>query len=413
MADRSVESYDTRLKRYTDAISLREPDRVPIIPWNFHFYPAKWVGMSFQDAMHNHQGYYDALKQAVLQHEFDMAPESSVFPAQPWEALGLKYWKWPGHGVPKDRVFQYDEHEIMAAEEYDDFIGCPDTFTMNALWPRISTTFEPLADLPPLHHCFSVPEVLGAYLCQPPFVNMLEELLRLGREWAKHNEVKTRCYAELEEAGFVRTYGGVIFPPFDMVSVWLRGLRGSMLDMYRHPDRLLAAIDVCTEMQFQSGVRQAAVSQNPRLSLFAYRGAAGFMSTEQFERFYWPSLLKLLNTLVDEGLTPVAYVEGDYTPRLHYLTDLPKGKVPIHFDMIDRVQTAKVISDHNCFWGNVPVSLMELGTPQEVADDVKELIDLFAAGGGLIIDGAGTITDDTKPENVEAMVDTVHTYGRR
>lgn len=140
-------------------------------------------------------------------------------------------------------------------------------------------------DVPPLHHCFSVPEVLGAYLSQPPFVNMLEGLLRLGRVWARHNKVKTECCAELKEAGYPRTYAGVIEPPFDVVSVWLRGLRGSMLDMYRHPDKLLAAIDVCTEMQIQSGIRQAKISNNPRLSLFAYRGAAGFMSGEQFEKF--------------------------------------------------------------------------------------------------------------------------------
>jgi uroporphyrinogen-III decarboxylase len=64
-----------------------------------------------------------------------------------------------------------------------------------------------------------------------------------------------------------------------------------------------------------------------------------------------------------------------------------------------------------CFWGNVPASLLCTGTPQEVKDDVKELIDLFGDTGALMIDGNQGIPDEARPENVMAMREAVEEYG--
>ena len=117
-----------------------------------------------------------------------------------------------------------------------------------------------------------------------------------------------------------------------------------------------------------------------------HRGAAGFMSDKQFAKFYWPGFKALILGLIDAGLTPVPLFEGDYTSRLEYLTELPPGKVVGHFDHIDRKKAKKLLGDIMCFWGNVPASLMCTGTPQQIKDDVKELIDIFGDNGGLIID---------------------------
>ena len=76
------------------------------------------------------------------------------------------------------------------------------------------------------------------------------------------------------------------------------------------------------------------------------------------------------------------------------------------------VKKAKeAIGDVMCFWGNVPASLMCTGTPQQVKDDVKELIDMFGDNGGLIIDSTMGLPDESKPENVQALTEAVHEYG--
>jgi uroporphyrinogen-III decarboxylase len=67
-----------------------------------------------------------------------------------------------------------------------------------------------------------------------------------------------------------------------------------------------------------------------------------------------------------------------------------------------RREAKKILGDITCFWGNVSSSLMCAGTPQQVENDVKELIEIFADNGGLIIDASAGIPDEVKPENVQA-----------
>jgi uroporphyrinogen-III decarboxylase len=58
----------------------------------------------------------------------------------------------------------------------------------------------------------------------------------------------------------------------------------------------------------------------------------------------------------------------------------------------------------------VSSALLNLGTPQEVGDYVKHLIDTAGQAGGLIICN-GAFFDHAKAENVKALVDTAKEYG--
>jgi len=137
------------------------------------------------------------------------------------------------------------------------------------------------------------------------------------------------------------------------------------------------------------------------------------MNDGQFDEFYWPCLKNLIMAIIEKGLTPVPFFEGDYTPRLERLAEFPPGKVLGHFDRMDRKKYKKILGNVMCFWGNVPSSLFIAGTPQQVKDDVKDLIDIFADNGGLIVDASSTgPPPESKPENVEAMTEAVFEYGR-
>ncbi len=200
--------------------------------------------------------------------------------------------------------------------------------------------------------------------------------------------------------------------PFDWVSDMFRGLRGVMLDMYRRPDKLKAAIDLLTPFMINSAIGAAHQSGNKRVFIPLHRGAGGFMSNAQFEEFYWPSLKKLILALINAGLTPMPFWEGDYTPRLPYLAELPPGKVVGHFDVIDLHKAKQIIGDTMVFWGNVPAETLVTGTPQKTTDYVRKLIDIFGDNGGLIVDGAvDGVPPESRPENIEAMTEAVFKYG--
>ena len=155
---------------------------------------------------------------------------------------------------------------------------------------------------------------------------------------------------------------------------------------------------------------RAAPSAAPKASEFTttfvalYRGADGFMSIEQFERFYWPYLKKLVNALVDAGYTPEVFFEGDYTQRLEYLREFPKGKVIARFDRSDMAKVKEVLGGHLCISGNVPSSLLQTSDVEGVKKYCKWLIDVVGKDGGFIM-GPGSVVDEVKIKQILAAGD--------
>jgi uroporphyrinogen-III decarboxylase len=134
------------------------------------------------------------------------------------------------------------------------------------------------------------------------------------------------------------------------------------------------------------------------------------MSLKQFETFYWPTLKKLILAMVEKGLTPCPFFEGDYTTRLEHLRELPKGKVLCHFDSTDMGRVKEVLGDCLCIMGNVPSSLLQVGTIQEVKDYCRNLIDVAGKDGGFILTHRSAI-DEANPANIKAMIDFTKDYG--
>ncbi|MBP1667483.1 MAG: hypothetical protein H6Q23_2343 [Bacteroidetes bacterium] len=66
------------------------------------------------------------------------------------------------------------------------------------------------------------------------------------------------------------------------------------------------------------------------------------------------------------------------------------------------------------FWGggvNTQSTLKD-GTPQQVSDEVKKIIDILAPGGGFVFTTIHNIQEDVPPENFWAMWDTLMEYGK-
>jgi uroporphyrinogen-III decarboxylase len=135
------------------------------------------------------------------------------------------------------------------------------------------------------------------------------------------------------------------------------------------------------------------------------------MSMKQFQTFYWPTFKKLVMTLVDRGATPCIFFEGTFTSRLEYLLEFPKGKILARFDRTDMLKAKEIPKDPVCIEGNVPSSLLQIGSVQEVKDYCKNLIDAVGNGGGYIL-GPRSSNDEVKPENLKAMIEFTKEYGR-
>ncbi|MFN8455150.1 MAG: uroporphyrinogen decarboxylase family protein [Anaerolineae bacterium] len=408
-------AYLAREKRFNDAVSLTKPDRVPIASLA-GFFVARYSGLTHTEAMYDYEKLAEAWQNSTQKLNWDMAPPPFVmFPGPVMDLLGIKTFRWPGRHLGELLNYQFVEAEYMLADEYDEFLKEPGDFVIRKMMPRMATTLEPLGLFPPLHWLSSGYTLIGPFamlLGIPPILGMLKKLVQVGEEMNKYNAVQAKLLRNLAEAGYPMITAAFTEAPFDWISDMFRGLRGVMLDMYRQPAKLKAAIDLLTPYMIDSAIGAAQLTDNSRVFIPLHRGSGGFMSNQQFEEFYWPSLKKLFLALIEVGLTPMPFLEGNYTPRLPYLTELPPGKVLGHFDIVDLREAKKMIGQVMCFWGNVPAQLLVTGSPQQVKDYVRTLIDTFGDNGGLIVDGAVEgVPPEARPENVEAMTETVFEYG--
>ena len=244
----------------------------------------------------------------------------------------------------------------------------------------------------------------------PPVQAAYKALFEAGAEVLKWAGAIGAYNKEMTESGFPNIVGGFTKAPFDVIGDTLRGTKGIMLDMYRQPDKLLKAMEAMTPLMIKMGVGAAKMNGHPLIFIPLHKGADGFLSDEQFKKFYWPTLRKVMMGLIAEGVVPMPAAEGHWNTRLEVFQDLPKGKTLWMIDQSDMTKAKKTLGKVACMFGNVPSSLLNLGTPQEVKDYVKKLIDTAGKGGGFIVSN-GAFFDQAKPENVKAMVDFTKEYG--
>ena len=65
------------------------------------------------------------------------------------------------------------------------------------------------------------------------------------------------------------------------------------------------------------------------------------------------------------------------------------------------------------FWGGIDTQkILPFGSPDEVRQHTREVIDALAPGGGFVFNTNHNIQSGTPPENLLAMYETVAQYGK-
>jgi uroporphyrinogen-III decarboxylase len=412
MAKAPAELLAERAKRIKDAYELRVPDRVPI-RLNFGYMLARLGGITNQELEHNPDKAQALLEKYALYFEPDLISGLGFLPHASM-MLGDRQTKWPGYGLDPNGTFQFVEGEYLKAEEYDAFLDDPTDFTLRTFLPRAYSALEGLATLPRMPIMLMGYPALGniAALAEPPVAAALETLLRTSQQIAQLRAAAKASAQRMESLGFPMSLGtsSLVTAPFDFMSDTLRGMRGIMLDMYRRPDKLLAAEEKVVPILVDYAVAAARRIGIPYCSIPLHRGADGFMSLEQFETFYWPFLKAMLLGMIEGGVTPSVFYEGSYNERLRYLRELPKGKTIGRFDRSDLFKVKEVLGDTMCIVAGFPVSLLHAGTPEQIRAHTKKLIEVVGRDGGFIM-GPNTSMAEADPERVKVWVDATREYG--
>jgi hypothetical protein len=403
-----------RLERLIAVYNVEEPDRVPVAQAAGQL-PLRLAGIDYSTSIYHPERAVPAFRAFNDEHADELENATSWaftgIAAPALDTLGFRMYAYPGHGMSSDGLgFQFLEGEYMRADEYDAFIRDPSDFWLRTYLPRAFGVFEPLASLQSLTGIVEINSMQLWPLASPQMESMLERLLAAGKELRRYQGVIAAEESRVAAHGFPPSARSLFAKaPFDTLGDTLRGTREVIMDMFRQPDRLLEALDVVADLTISS-VLGSAGSDSVGVFFPLHKGADGWMSEEQFLRFYWPTLRRVVDAFIEEGLLVGLFAEGCFDTRLELVNEFPKGAVTWEFDRTDMAKAKRILGGSCSIEGNVPSSLLVAGTPEAVKAECRRLIETCAPGGGYIL-GPGAIPEFPKLENLKAMAGAAREYG--
>lgn len=412
----SQEKFAERMMITEAAIRHEEPDRIPI--WcQYGITPFQLTGgaVTYRDSMYN----FEKASNAIIQFHAEFQPDAqlaNLISGRIEELAGTSVLDWPGKPgtkVSDDSIYQVLERDLMKDDEYDEMLNDFTGFLLHRYIPRAFPGLSGLSTiLNPAPNGYMYFQQLGS-LYNPKAVEAYEKLIEISKVSAEATAALQKLQGTLFGMGFPPLLTGVGMVPYDTLSNYFRGTMGCFEDLQENEEQLEQAVNMFADLQIKN-LQYFRFVQMPvkRVMFWMHKGMDGFMSPAQFDRLYWKPFLKVINALVDMGVTPIIYTEGPYVQRVDQMVGLPAGKCVVHFEKVDLQHAKNTLGKDVCITANFPIYLLEYGTEEQVIEEAKRQIDIGAAGGGFIFDTNASI-QAVKRENLAALYDTVRTYGAK
>ena len=406
------ELYQERLQLIQDTIALKPTKRM-VNAVRVNYWPYLEYGMTLADALRDYKRGNECFYRFHREFAPDVASTCSAnYPSRVYEITGLKTVRWPGDpkGLDVNAPYQFIEYETLMEDEYDEFLDAPAQFTLDKFMPRTADVFAPLTNLNWLAMCTRITGHIDAFT-SPAMLEMYKKLEECAEVLADYRKYSAEARKTIMEMGYPFISGTGSATAFDMLADSLRCTMGFFADLLIQPENVRRTLDRFVEFHIQGSLAQCKATGCQYAWVMLHKAFDNFISDETYRDFYWPYLQKWILAMVDNGLTPVVFTEGPYTTRLKYLADVPVGKVIYHFEEVDMKRAKETVGQVACICGNLSLVKMEFGTPQQVSDDVKRLLDDCAPGGGYLFDFSGCL-ENAKPENMDALFETMEQYGK-
>lgn len=361
------ELFVERLNRLNTAKACGKPDRVPVVLIGDTF-AAKIINMPlskfYSDPAISHQAIMDASK---LIGDFDslgMIATNSYISSINW----LSKIKIPGVDLPDNAIVQVVEEELMTEEDYDTII--------DKGWMAFFLD-----------------------ICTNRLDNVLAKIAPVA-------EFMPTAVKNVIDAGYVPFIGTPYNSPFDCIA-GPRSLSSFIKDLYRIPDKVEAALDVVSDF-FANQIKQELSGSEKPFTTFVggARCSTGFLSPKLWERFSWKYTKKMIDAITESGGTAYLHFDGDWMralPRLEQ--ELPKtGQIIVGADGTNDIfEYKRILGDKFCLFGDVPASILSLGTPDEVYNYCVKLCKEIGPSGFILAAGC-TVPYITTLDNMKAMV---------
>jgi len=370
-----------------DAIRLRKPDRTPHIA-NFWTWKILDSGYKLSEALHDWKKIEKSTITFAKKYPFDMVVDDGVRnPRLVIGAIGE-----PAYEIDDEaEIMNIRDASYMDPEHYDLLIEDFPRFLWEVAVPRRASRFNSNMTMEELH----------------------EALRQFGLMGQTMENIKRRL---AEECGVVQgLFSSNLFIGFELLFNFIRGMRGVAFDLRRCPDKLKAACDALERLLLDpqiEAIRNGTFKPGPSAAIFTCSALLGhtIVNRKQFETFYWPSLKKIIDAIVEVDGTLYIFSEGSTERFWEYFKEIPAGHVAFHVEQDDVFEFKKALPNC-CAVGGMPASLLGSGTKEQCIAYAKHLIDELGGEGFMLSqDKMMSYRKDANPENLKAVCEFVLEY---
>ncbi|MBT5874316.1 MAG: methylcobamide--CoM methyltransferase [Candidatus Latescibacteria bacterium] len=196
----------------------------------------------------------------------------------------------------------------------------------------------------------------------------------------------------------------------------LRGMENLMVDYYEAPDKIHRLHSALSEL-YRKSIRKAAEAMSPDgfwTSDDLGHQTQPMMRPEMFDDLLKPYYHEIGKELRTHGIHWWLHSCGNNTPLLPSLIETGVQMFhPVQKHTMDERQVAEDFGEQIGFWAGFDVQhILPEGTPDQVRDEVRSLIDTFdRPEGGMCIAAGNGIVSGTPFENIDAFLDEACKYG--
>ena len=401
-----------RAARVGAAIALQEPDRVPFMPSMNNFYVYHYNKITVKDWMEDCKTIIPSMDQYLQDYDPDLVWTPIMFPSKAMETIGSLQCRWPGEywNLPDNTAYQYVDKSFLGDDDWDEFFKDPTLFILRKVLPQKYKSLGALGMVNPYAICghavlsfmpFGLPPVQGA----------LNAMLATGAEVGKYMEGGVAAEMFCVQKGYPTFGSSVLCCPFDDFADNVRGLMELCMDITTDPELVDEALDRWGDVTIPAAIQTAKMAHQNYVFMPLHCGVDNFMSVENYENHYWPSLKRCLDELIAAGLTPIVFCEGKYHTRLDVIKNVQPGKIVYCFEDVDMAEAKKKLGDVACIALGMNTGTLMHKSPQDVEDEVKRTLDIMMPGGGYISTNSIAL-DYASPENMHAWRNAIEKYGK-
>jgi uroporphyrinogen decarboxylase len=136
------------------------------------------------------------------------------------------------------------------------------------------------------------------------------------------------------------------------------------------------------------------------------------ISPQMYEQFARPYQERLVRELAAEGIFTVIHICGDTTRIVESLGTYPFCGFELDYKT-DAALAKRTAGAGHVLFGNIdPSGIIARGTPEQVREAARSLIEIWKPGGGFVLNAGCAIPASTPPENLRALVDAAEEFGR-